>query len=62
MLKVISFDLDDTLSDFGFDKLLWDIEIPKAYARETGLSFEDASKHVQEEYARLWERSAGVVS
>ena len=50
MIKVISFDLDDTLSDSKFDELIWRTEIPKAYAKEKNISFEEAYKTVTTEY------------
>src|SRR3989338_524539 len=59
MIKVISFDLDDTLSDSNFDELIWRAEIPKAYAKEKGVSFEEAYKAVTSEYNALWGKSQG---
>lgn len=59
MIKVISFDLDDTLSDSQFDELIWRTEIPKAYAKEKGMSFEQAYKEVTTEYKNLWGKAAG---
>ncbi|MBS3147444.1 HAD family hydrolase [Candidatus Woesearchaeota archaeon] len=59
MIKVISFDLDDTLSDSQFDELIWRTEIPKAYAKEKGMTFEQAYKEVTTEYKNLWGKAAG---
>jgi len=59
MIKVISFDLDDTLSDSKFDELIWRTEIPKAYAKEKGMTFEQAYKEVTTEYKNLWGKAAG---
>ncbi|MBI4017015.1 MAG: HAD family hydrolase [Candidatus Aenigmarchaeota archaeon] len=59
MIKVISFDLDDTLSDSQFDELIWRTEIPKAYAKEKGMPFEQAHKEVTAEYKNLWGKAAG---
>ncbi len=59
MIKVVSFDLDDTLSDSNFDTLIWDIEIPKVYAKEKGLSLEEAKKIVIGEYDELWGKIKG---
>jgi putative hydrolase of the HAD superfamily len=59
MIKVISFDLDDTLSDSQFDELIWRTEIPKAYAKEKGMPFEQAYKEVTTEYKNLWGKAAG---
>lgn len=59
MIKVISFDLDDTLSDSKFDELIWRTEIPKAYAKEKNISFEEAYKIVTTEYKNLWGKVQG---
>ena len=53
MIKAISFDLDGTLADERFDKLVWHQEIPALYAKEYGLNFQDAYKHVSTEYSRM---------
>ena len=50
MIKVVSFDFDGTLADENFDKLLWNVEIPKLYAKKHKLSLEDAEKKVFSEY------------
>lgn len=50
MIKFISFDLDGTLGDMTFDRTLWDIEIPKLYAKKYNLSFKEAQKEVLERY------------
>jgi len=59
MIKVISFDLDDTLSDSQFDELIWRTELPKAYAKEKGMSFEQAYTEVTTEYKNLWGKAQG---
>lgn len=59
MIKVISFDLDDTLSDSNFDELIWRTEIPQAFAKEKNLSFEEAYKAVTTEYKNLWVKAQG---
>ena len=59
MIKLISFDLDDTLSDSTFDNLIWYTEIPKAFAKERNVSFDEAYKTVTEEYKNLWGKSKG---
>lgn len=53
-IKVISFDLDGCLSDNAFDEIVWRTEIPKIYAKEKNLSFEQAFQEVTAEYKRLW--------
>ena len=59
MIKLISFDLDDTLSDSTFDNLIWETEIPKAFAKEKNISFEEAHKFVSAEYKNLWGKAKG---
>lgn len=51
MIKYVSFDLDDTLTDMkAFDKVMWNVEIPKLYAEKHHLSIEEAEKEVFSEY------------
>jgi FMN phosphatase YigB (HAD superfamily) len=52
MIKVISFDLDGTLADENFDKLIWNEEIPKLYAEKYGLILADAKEKVFAEYKK----------
>lgn len=59
MIKVISFDLDDTLSDSQFDNLIWKKEIPSAYAKEKNINLEDAKKVCFAEYLRLKNKIGG---
>ncbi|MBS3124670.1 HAD family hydrolase [Candidatus Woesearchaeota archaeon] len=59
MIKVISFDLDDTLSDSQFDELIWRTEIPKAYAEENHMDFDCAYAEVTKEYKNLWGKAQG---
>jgi len=54
MIKAISFDLDECLSDDTFDEQIWSREIPRIYAEEKKLGFEEAYKQVTEEYSRLF--------
>ena len=53
MIKVISFDLDDTLTDSNFDRLIWDVKIPRIYAEKNNISFEKSQEYVSNEYKRL---------
>lgn len=52
MIKVISFDLDGTISNDTFDKILWNKELPKLVAQRHQLSFDEAEKHVFAEFYR----------
>ncbi len=58
-IKVISFDLDGCLSDNAFDEIVWRTEIPKLYASERNISFEQAFLEVTAEYKRLWGKVEG---
>lgn len=52
MIRYISFDLDGTLADEKFDKLIWHEEVPKLYADKHRISIEQAKKTVYSEYYR----------
>lgn len=58
-IKVISFDLDGCLADNAFDELVWRTEIPKIYAKENNMNFEQAFAEVTAEYKRLWGKVEG---
>jgi len=51
--KVVSFDMDGTITDLSFVKSVWLEGIPSLYATKNGISFEDAKKHVITEYAKV---------
>ncbi|MFN3966103.1 MAG: HAD family hydrolase [Endomicrobiia bacterium] len=48
--KIISFDMDGTLTSFSYVDSVWLEGIPKLYAEKYGLSLDEAIKKVQEEY------------
>lgn len=50
MTKYISFDLDGTLSNEKFDKVLWNQELPKLYAQQNDISLKDAEQHIFAEF------------
>lgn len=58
-IKVISFDLDGCLADNAFDELVWRTEIPKIYAKERNINFDQAFIEVTAEYKRLWGKVEG---
>ena len=58
-IKVISFDLDGCLTNNAFDELIWRTEIPKIYAKEHNISFDQAFNEVTAEYKRLWGKVEG---
>ncbi|MBW2999226.1 HAD family hydrolase [Candidatus Woesearchaeota archaeon] len=52
-IKVISFDLDETLVDKDFDMIIWYTEIPRLYSEKYKIPFEEAKIEVVSEYKRL---------
>lgn len=52
MIKVISFDMDDTLISGDFDNYMWNEEIPRLYAKNNNISLEKAKEKVYSEYYR----------
>ncbi len=52
MIQYISFDLDGTLSNELFDKILWNEELPRIYAATHNVDLESAKKHVYAEFYR----------
>lgn len=52
MRKIISFDMDGTLFDEVFDRLLWDDELPRLYAERHKVSLENARKKCIAEYKK----------
>lgn len=50
MIKYISFDLDGTLSNEKFDKILWNEELPKLYSETHHVSLDNAKMHVFAEF------------
>lgn len=53
MIKVVSFDFDDTLVSLEIDKEFWFFEIPKLYAKQNNVSFDEARKHCEAEYDKV---------
>jgi HAD superfamily hydrolase (TIGR01549 family) len=51
--KVVSFDLDGTVTDISFVNSVWLEGIPRLYALKNGLSFEDAKNFVTGEYGKV---------
>ena len=51
--KVISFDLDGTLIDYGFVDSVWFEGVPLSYSVEKRVSFDDAREAVKREYDRV---------
>src|SRR4030042_6576599 len=55
MPKIISFDMDGTLVDSEFTDWVWLHGIPRLYARQRGLSFDEAKSFVVKEYQKIGE-------
>jgi HAD superfamily hydrolase (TIGR01549 family) len=52
-LKLISFDLDGTITDTSFVDSVWLVGIPRLYALKKNLPFEDAARYVKREYDKV---------
>jgi putative hydrolase of the HAD superfamily len=51
--RVVSFDLDGTITDISFVDSVWLEGIPRLYALKNGLAFEDAKNSVMNEYSEV---------
>lgn len=51
-IKCLSFDFDGTLTSEDFDKIIWNIEMPKLYAAKNKLTIKEAEDKVFSEYYR----------
>jgi HAD superfamily hydrolase (TIGR01549 family) len=51
--KVVSFDLDGTITDISFVDSVWLEGIPRLFALKNGLPFEDARNRVTSEYSKI---------
>jgi putative hydrolase of the HAD superfamily len=52
-IRILSFDLEGTLVDNNFSRLVWEEGLPALYAEERGISLESALKRVMEEYNKI---------
>ncbi|MFH0978599.1 MAG: HAD family hydrolase [Candidatus Woesearchaeota archaeon] len=52
MIKYVSFDLDATLVNDKFDKLIWHEEVPKLYAKQHKIGVAEAKQFVYSQYYR----------
>lgn len=53
LLRVLSFDVGETLIDHYYFDFVWDNVIPRLYANNKGLSFQEAKDYVLKEYDRI---------
>lgn len=52
-IRVVSFDLDGTITDASFADSVWLEGIPRVYALEKRISLEDAKREVKSEYDKV---------
>jgi len=52
-IKVVSFDVEGTMVTTGFSSAIWFEMIPQRYAGRWGLSFEEATQKIRQEYDSL---------
>ena len=52
-VRVVSFDLDGTITDLSFVNSVWLEGMPRLYALKNGLAFEDAKNSVMSEYGKV---------
>lgn len=55
MLKIVSFDVDGTLTTPRFTDLIWEEAIPRLYAKKTGIDLDRAKSYVMGEYEKVGE-------
>jgi putative hydrolase of the HAD superfamily len=53
IFKIISFDVEGTLTTRRFSQVIWEEAIPKLYSEKKGVSFEEAKVHIMDEYAKV---------
>jgi len=54
-IEVVSFDMEGTLIDDSYSKLIWETDIPRLYGEKHGLDMEGARAKVLGEYAKVGE-------
>ena len=54
-IEVVSFDMEGTLIDDSYSKLIWETDIPRLYGEKHGLDMEGARAKVLGEYAQVGE-------
>jgi putative hydrolase of the HAD superfamily len=52
-IRVVSFDMDGTITDLSFVNSVWLEGIPRLYAIKNGVSLEDAITYVRREYEKV---------
>jgi len=55
--QLISFDLDGTLVDFTYSSWVWEVGVPRLYARKYGITLSEAITRVTSEYERTGDAS-----
>jgi FMN phosphatase YigB (HAD superfamily) len=49
-IRVVSFDMEGTLVDHAFSKLIWEVDMPRLYSEERGVGLDEAKRLVLAEY------------
>lgn len=52
-VRILSFDLEGTLVDTVFSRLVWEVGLPDLYAEERGIDHEAAVGRVMQEYSEI---------
>jgi putative hydrolase of the HAD superfamily len=55
LIRIVSFDLEGTLVDMTFSDMVWNDGLPRLYALNVGLSFNEARRFILSEYAQIGE-------
>ena len=58
MIKIISFDLDGTITKSTYADLVWLEGLPKIYAQEKGVNLEQAKQYLKKEYDEIGDDKA----
>ena len=53
VVKLVSFDLDGTITDMSFANSVWSEGVPRRYAVVNGMSLEAAKREVADEYGKV---------
>ncbi len=52
-IKILSFDMDGTITDLSFANSVWLEGVPSLFAKEKGISFQEAMEFVKSEYDKV---------
>ena len=54
-LKIVSFDMNGTLTEDRFIELIWGEGVPRLYSKTKNIPFEQAKEYVFQEYEKIGE-------